>query len=101
MMTARIWEGYTKIEQAAVYTKIIVERDIPNYRETEGFVKLNFLKRSDTQYTYFKLITVWENLEVIKNFTGSNFEKAVAYTADAEYLVDFPGSVMHYEVFAE
>ncbi len=100
-MIARIWHGKTKIEYSETYKKIIIERDIPDYRKTKGFVKLTFLKRVDKEYTYFKLITFWQDLEIIKNFTGPDFEEAVAYKEDEKYLIDFPGRVLHYEVFAE
>lgn len=100
-MTARVWEGKTKIEHSETYTKIIKERDIPDYRKTVGFIKLTFLKRSDNEFTYFKLLTSWTGLDTISNFTGPNMEKPVSYKEDKKYLVDFPGSVMHYEVFAE
>ena len=100
-MITRIWEGKTEIEHSETYAKIIVQRDIPNYRNSVGFIKLTFLKRSDDEFTYFKLLTFWTDLETIKHFTGPNLEQAVAYKEDEQYLVDFPGSVMHYEVFAE
>ena len=100
-MTARVWGGKTRIEHSEKYAKIIEERDIPEYRKTDGFVKLTFLKRSDYEFTYFKLLTLWTDLDTIKNFTGPNFEQAVAYNEDKQYLVDFPGKVKHYEVFAE
>ncbi len=100
-MTARVWEGKTRIEHSETYTKIIEERDIPDYRKTAGFIKLTFLKRSDNKFTYFKLLTFWTGLDTVQNFTGPNFEQAVAYNEDKQYLVDFPGNVKHYEVFAE
>lgn len=100
-MIARVWKGQTKTEHSDIYTKIIEERDIPDYRKTKGFVKLSFLKRTDDPFTYFELITFWEDLEAIKNFTGPDIEKAVFYKEDESYLVDFPGSVLHSEVFAE
>lgn len=100
-MIVRIWEGKTRNEHSETYKKLIEERDIPDYRKTEGFVKLTFIKRKDNNFTYFKLLTFWENLEIVQNFTGPNFEEAVAYDEDAKYLVDFPGNVIHYEVFAE
>ena len=100
-MIARVWEGKTEIEHSEVYAKIIEERDIPDYRKTVGFVKLTFLKRSDNEFTYFKLLTFWTDLDTIKNFTGPNLEQAVSYKDDEQYLVDFPGNVTHYEVFAE
>ena len=100
-MIARIWEGKTKVEYSETYRKIIIERDIPDYRKTKGFIKLTFLKRVDKEFMYFKLITVWQDLEAIKNFTGVNFKEAVAYETDKKYLIDFPGIVTHFEVFAE
>ena len=100
-MIARIWEGKTKNEHAEVYQKFIEERDIPNYKKTPGFVKLSFLKRSDNETTYFKLLTYWEDLEVITNFTGPNMKGAVFYDEDKQYLIDFPGRISHFEVFAE
>ncbi len=100
-MTARVWKGKTRIEHSEMYTKIIEERDIPDYRKTAGFIKLTFLKRSNHEFTYFKLLTFWTDLDSVKNFTGPNFERAVSYKEDEQYLADFPGNVKHYEVFAE
>jgi len=100
-MIARVWKGKTKIEHSEIYKKFIEERDIPDYRKAKGFIKLTFLKRADKEYSYFELITFWQDLEIIKNFTGPDFEEAVSYKEDEKYLVDFPGSVIHYEVFAE
>ena len=100
-MIARIWEGRTKIEHSETYAKIIEERDIPDYRKTEGFIKLTFLQRSDHEFTYFKLLTFWTDLDAITNFAGSNLEEAKFYDEDEQYLLDFPGGVSHYEVFAE
>lgn len=37
-MIARVWKGQTKTEHSEVYSKIIKERDIPDYRKTQGFV---------------------------------------------------------------
>ena len=100
-MIARVWEGKTRIEHSETYAKIIKERDIPGYRKTDGFIKLTFLKNSDGEVTYFKLLTFWTDLDTVKNFTGPGWEHAVSYKEDAGYLLDFPGTVRHYEVFAE
>ena len=99
-MIARVWEGQTIVEHSEAYKKIIIERDIPDYKKTNGFVKLTFLIRSDSKFTYFKLLTFWKDFKEVQNFTGPDFEKAVSYEEDKKYLVDFPGTVIHYEVFA-
>ena len=100
-MIARIWQGRTKIEHLEEYTDFMKVRAIPDYKKTGGFVKLTFLKRTDNEFAYFNLITFWENLEVIKNFAGQDFEKAKYYPEDKNYLIDFPEKVIHYDVFAD
>ena len=100
-MIVRVWEGKTKLEHATIYSKIIKERDIPDYKKTNGFIKLTFMKRSDDEFTYFKLLTFWENYDVIQNFTGLDIDKAKFYDADTQFLVDFPGKISHFEVFVE
>lgn len=100
-MIARIWEGRTKNEHSDLYTNIIVERDIPGYKKTLGFIKHTFLKRVDSEFTHFKLLTFWSDKEAISSFTGPNIEEAKYYHEDEQYLLDFPGSVFHYEVFSD
>lgn len=100
-MIARIWKGKTKIEHLEDYTEFMKVRAVPDYSRVDGFIKLTFLNRTDSNYAYFDLITFWENMEVIKGFAGDDFEKAKYYPEDEKYLVDFPERVTHYEVFAD
>ena len=100
-MIARIWHGTTKSEDYEAYTDFMREVAIPDYQGTPGFVKLSFLRRIEGEIAHFTLITYWENLDVIKNFAGQNYEKAKYYPKDAEYLLEFELNVVHHEVFAE
>ena len=99
-MIARIWKGITAIEDAEAYTEFMHNRAVPDYQSTPGFVNLVFLKRTDEDHAYFELITFWENMEVIRNFAGKNVEQAKYYPEDQNYLLEFPETVTHYEVFA-
>ena len=83
-----MWQGRTKIEHVEEYTQFMMVRAIPDYEKTKGFVKLSFLKRVDNEFAYFNLITYWEDLEVIKNFAGTDFERAKYYPEDKNYLID-------------
>jgi len=100
-MIARIWHGWTKVEDFEAYSEFMKERAIPDYRKTEGFVKLVFLRNIRENVSHFTLITFWENLEVIKNFAGEDFEQAKYYPEDENFLLEFEEKVTHYEVFAE
>jgi heme-degrading monooxygenase HmoA len=100
-MIARIWHGRTRAEDYEAYTEFLKMRAIPDYRGTEGFVQLEFLRRLNSEVGEFTLITFWENLEVIRNFAGEDYEKAKYYPEDEEFLLEFEEKVTHYEVFAE
>ncbi|MET1258622.1 antibiotic biosynthesis monooxygenase [Flagellimonas sp. DF-77] len=77
------------------------ERAIPDYKSTPGFIKLTFLRALKGDEGHFTLITFWENLDVIKNFAGQDFEKAKYYPEDAGYLLELEEKVAHHEVFAD
>lgn len=99
-MIARIWKGLTKQEHFEEYTQFMIDRAIPDYKSTDGFVKLTFLRRRDEDFAYFELITFWQNMEVIKNFAGEDHQRAKYYPEDKKYLIDFPEEVRHFEIFA-
>ena len=100
-MIARIWHGKTKIEDYEEYTNLMKSKAIPDYEKTNGFKKLTFLRNIKGDTGHFTLITFWENMEVIKNFAGEDFEKAKYYPEDSKFLLEFEENVTHCEVFAD
>jgi heme-degrading monooxygenase HmoA len=99
-MTARIWHGKTTAANFEAYTALLKKLAIPDYTKTKGFKGLTFLRNIQNDEAHFTLITYWENVEVIKNFAGADFEKAKYYPEDNNYLLEFEEKVQHYEVFA-
>ncbi len=99
-MIARIWHGKTKAEDFEVYTELLNRLAISDYQKTIGFKGLVFLRSITNNEAHFNLITYWENLDVIKNFAGQDFEKAKYYPEDNEFLLEFEEKVQHFEVFA-
>ncbi|MNX31498.1 hypothetical protein D3C86_616890 [compost metagenome] len=99
-MIARIWHGKTKLEDYETYTDFIIKTAIPDYSKTPGFIKLSFLRNIKNNEDHFTLITYWENLNVIKNFAGEDFEKAKYYPEDDNFLLEFEEKVEHFEVFS-
>ncbi len=100
-MIARIWHGRTSAKYYQAYTTFLKERAIPDYSNTEGFIRLIFLRALRNGVGHFTLITFWENIEAIKKFAGEEYEKAKYYPEDEDYLLEFEERVEHYEVFAE
>lgn len=99
-MIARIWHGRTSAEKFEEYTAFLTQVAIPDYQGTAGFIRLSFLRQLKEEEGDFLLITYWENLEVIRNFAGEDYEKAKYYPDDEDFLLEFEEKVQHYEVFA-
>ncbi len=99
-MIARIWHGKTSAPNFEAYTEFLKQVAIPDYKKTIGFKGLSFLRHIKNDEGHFNLITYWENLDVIKNFAGHDFEKAKYYPEDNGFLLEFEEYVQHYEVFA-
>jgi len=99
-MIARIWHGKTSLDNFEAYTQFLIDRAVPDYKQTKGFVRLDFLKEVKNDEGHFTLITYWENLEVIKNFAGEDYKKAKYYPEDDDFLLEFETHVTHYEAFA-
>jgi heme-degrading monooxygenase HmoA len=98
-MIARIWHGKTTVDNYEAYTEFLKKVAVPDYQKTEGFLDLKFLRSIVNNEGHFTLITFWENLQVIKNFAGEDFEKAKYYTEDDVFLLEFEEKVEHHEVF--
>jgi len=99
-MIARLWRGRTRLQDGDAYTAFLKARAIPDYQQTEGFLQLVFLRRPVGDEMHFLLITFWTDWEAVKRFAGEDYEKAKYYPEDARFLLDFPETVEHYEVFA-
>lgn len=99
-MIARIWHGKTSLEKFEDYSCFLKEVALPDYEKTKGFTGLSFLKKIKNNEGHFTLITYWQNLEVIKNFAGEDYEKAKYYPEDDAFLLEFEEQVEHHEVFA-
>jgi heme-degrading monooxygenase HmoA len=70
----------------------------PDYRATEGNQGVYVFRRIEANRAHFLLLTLWESLDAIKRFAGSDFEKARYYSEDDEYLLEREPTVAHYEV---
>jgi heme-degrading monooxygenase HmoA len=100
-MIARIWTGNTDIIHLETYSEFLKHVAIPDYENTPGFRGLMFLRNHDDIQAHFKLITYWEDINAIKNFTGPEFKKAKYYPEDKNFLLHFNEEAEHYEVFVK
>jgi heme-degrading monooxygenase HmoA len=97
-MIARIWHGVTAAAKSDEYLDYLNRTGVRDYRATEGNRGVYVLRRIEGERAHFLTVSLWESIDEIKGFAGSNPEKARYYPKDEEYLLDFEPTVVHYEV---
>jgi heme-degrading monooxygenase HmoA len=100
-MIARIWRGATLAENADKYLDYMQETGVKDLHATEGNRGVYVLKRIDNGRAEFVFISLWESMESIRTFAGSEVDKAVYYPRDREFLLELEPKVIHYEVMVK
>jgi heme-degrading monooxygenase HmoA len=98
-MIARIWHGRTPTAKADEYLEILERTGIADYKATPGNLGAYVLRRTEGDETHFITFTFWEGMDAIKAFAGEDVEKSKYYPEDADFLLEYEPTVMHYDVF--
>jgi heme-degrading monooxygenase HmoA len=96
-MIARIWRGWTTLEDAGDYVEYLQETGAPGSLGTPGNRGFFILHRPAGDREEFLTVSLWDSLEAVKGFAGEDVEKAVFYPEDERYLVDRERTVAHFE----
>lgn len=97
-MIARLWHGRVPTAKAARYRAFLDARAVADYRSVPGNVSVHVLERTEGDVTHFVTLTFWRDLEAIRGFAGADAEVARYYPEDAEFLLEYEPTVLHYEV---
>ncbi len=86
-------------DHANQYLQYVRETGLKDYMNTPGILSAKVLRRVEGNICHFWTITEWKDLESIKKFAGSDFEKARYYPEDRKYLLELEENVIHCETF--
>ena len=100
-MIARLWRGATQKSKADEYFDYLEKTGLKEYRSTEGNRGVCVFRRIGNDRAEFLLLSLWDSFDAIKRFAGPNFEKAVYYPEDKNFLLELEPNVVHYEVLAQ
>jgi heme-degrading monooxygenase HmoA len=98
MMIARLWSARTTTGQSTRYLEHFWQSVVPSLRTFDGYVGSNVLVRSQGDAVEILVTTVWQSLQAIDAFAGSDRETAVVASEAAAMLTDYDRRVRHYEV---
>ena len=97
-MIARVWRGWTSIDDADAYVDYLVATGMKDSRATPGNRGVLVLRRAAGERVEFTTVTFWETLDSVDAFAGPDRDKAVFYPDDERFLVERECAVAHHEV---
>jgi heme-degrading monooxygenase HmoA len=97
-MIARIWTGATRESDKDRYYDYLKKTGLKEYTETPGNRGVWVLRRVQDGRSEFTLISLWDSWDAIKAFAGADYENAVFYPEDEQFLIERGPRVLHYEV---
>jgi heme-degrading monooxygenase HmoA len=95
---SRHWTAVLHPGQEERYLEHLRSETFPRLARIPGFVRATVLSRPIEEGVEFRVVTVWESLEAVREFAGPRVDAAVVPPAIRELMVRFDPRVVHYEV---
>jgi hypothetical protein len=100
-MIARIWHGWTKLENADEYERRLKQDIFPGIadKNVSGYRGIQLLRRplGDGEVEFVTIMR-FDSWEAVKRFAGEDYERAYVPLKAREVLVRFDERSQHYEV---
>jgi heme-degrading monooxygenase HmoA len=97
-MIARHWRGLVKRERADAYVEHLQSQTLPQLVQFAGFHDAKVLRRELPQGVEFLVVTIWESLDSIRAFAGTDVETAVVPPAARDMMIEYDRRARHYDV---
>jgi len=98
---ARIWRGRTRAALAEAYAAYHYEEGVKKLRAIPGNLGVNVFRRVEGDVAEFTTISYWSSRDEIRAYAGADIEKPHHLPRDAEYLLELPPTVTHYDVLVD
>ncbi len=97
-MIARVWRGWTSTENAAAYEQLLREVVYPGLGKINGYRGGYILRQDRDDETEFVTVNLFESLEAVKAFAGSDYETPVFEPEARQLLSKIEPIARHYQV---
>jgi len=99
-MVARIWKGYTSLENADMYETFLKTDFMPaiEKKKIPGYKKFQLLRKDEGDEVAFLTIMWFDSLGQIKAFAGEDYEKAVVHPTAQALLKRYDDRSLHFEL---
>jgi heme-degrading monooxygenase HmoA/uncharacterized protein YciI len=93
----RLWKGRTTAANAEKYIQHLTNNVFPELRAIPGHRGAYLLRRRSDGEVEFVVLTLWDSMEAIRKFAGTDVQKAVVAPKAQTVLSSFDEFVSHYE----
>ena len=99
-MIARIWRGWTTLENADAYQRIVSQEVLPGIaaRNLDGYHGAYLLRRNLDGEVEFATIMLFDSLEHVQAFAGEDYEAAYVPPRARAVLARFDERSAHYDM---
>ena len=100
-MIGRIWHGWTRLENADRYERLLKEEIFPGIadKKVPGYKGIQLFRRPiENEEVEFVTIMWFDSWEAVKLFSGDDYERAYVPPKAREVLERFDVRSQHYEI---
>ncbi len=94
----RVWRGQAEPRNADAYARHVTTRVFPSLKTIAGHRGAYLLRRPISGRVEFLAVTLWDSLEAVKKFAGSDPDVAIVEPEARAVLAEFDEFARHYEV---
>jgi len=100
-MIARHWRGWTLLQDADAYERLLKETVLPGLKTIKGYRGGYVFRKDGTQEVEFVVVNLFASLEAVRRFAGENYSVAVFEPEAQRLLCKAEPQATHYEVRAD
>jgi len=96
-MISRMWHGWTKPQHADEYEGMLRAEVLPGIGRVRGYEGAYLLRRTVADEVEFVVITLFDDMDAIRQFAGADYTRAVIHEPARRLLTRFDERSAHYE----
>ncbi|QBD74972.1 antibiotic biosynthesis monooxygenase [Ktedonosporobacter rubrisoli] len=97
-MIARLWKGWTTLENADAYESLLRETVLPGLQHINGYRGGYIMRQDGNEEVEFAVLNLFESLEAVKTFAGPDYTVPVFEPEARRLLAKVEPIARHYEV---
>jgi heme-degrading monooxygenase HmoA len=97
-MIARLWRGWTSMENADAYERLLREPVLPDLQQIDGYRGGYILRNDGNNEVEFVVMNLFDSLEAVRAFAGPDYTVPVFEPEARQLLSKVESLARHYEV---